>query len=290
LGIAAVMWPVFLGDIYNQYVKPIVFPPVKVYPAELKFDRSYASQRQLLYISNVSGEDQLYVNIALLLKDTDAKYNEIKIKQHTETDLGSKKDRKSAEIVVEDINYLVMPGKINKDKYKTIRLILPLLKTGHTEIFMINYKRSLDSKKSGFLTIDTKFLHGPFSGPRVIKLATQKNPLEVEPFKIKASKLRKYQYRGRSVSAFLDDNKKVWFLAQPVLAVLNLNLTKDNINVGPGNKAIVTLIRDDGGDLDQTLVVSEAGFHKLVRLSKVPNAREFQKWIHAAILANIYKE
>ena len=30
LGIVAVMWPVFLGDIYNQYVKPFVFPPVKV--------------------------------------------------------------------------------------------------------------------------------------------------------------------------------------------------------------------------------------------------------------------
>ena len=181
IGALAVIWATFLSDVYNQYLKPYVFPLIKVYPSNIEFDRNYETQKQYLYVSNVSGEDQLYVNVGLVMKDksSDADYNELDIQLASVINPNQKNEDRCD---IDDIKFLVLPGihsVKDKEKYKTIKLVFPMLEKGITKKIIVTYKRNTNSKIFGIIKLNAKYLYGAFDGPRIISHKTSKNRLKL---------------------------------------------------------------------------------------------------------------
>lgn len=96
-----------------------------------------------------------------------------------------------------------------------------------------------------------------------------------------------FEFRGNDVRALTDEHGDPWFIAKDICDVLGTD-TKDL-------RAI--LDADEIANLDTIevhhtagrapLIVSEAGFYKLVLRSRKPVAKEFQRWVTHEVLPQI---
>lgn len=103
---------------------------------------------------------------------------------------------------------------------------------------------------------------------------------EVQPF----------DFHGHNVRVLTDEQEEPWFIAKDICDVLGIS------NVGD---AVSVLDNDEKSNIGNSdvwhqpgrapLIISEAGFYKLVMRSRKPVAKEFQRWVTHEVLPSIRK-
>ncbi|RYM96109.1 phage antirepressor [Bifidobacterium animalis] len=103
-----------------------------------------------------------------------------------------------------------------------------------------------------------------------------------------SQEMQEYDFHGNKVRVLTDKQNDPWFIAKDICDVLELG------NVG---EAVRGLDDDEKTNISNPdvwnqpgrapLIVSEAGFYKLVLRSRKPVAKEFQRWVTHEVLPSI---
>lgn len=99
-----------------------------------------------------------------------------------------------------------------------------------------------------------------------------------------------YQFHDTDVRVLADEHGEPWFIAKDICDVLELdNVTNALRALDSDEKSNITNcnVAQNGGRAP--LIVSEAGFYKLVLRSRKPVAKEFQRWVTHEVLPSIRK-
>jgi prophage antirepressor-like protein len=108
-------------------------------------------------------------------------------------------------------------------------------------------------------------------------------------------------FDGHNIRTPIDEQGNVWFVATDVCRILGLNNTTMALKrVSDNHKQLVDLLRvnnqhsNKNNDLhdwqkDIVNIINESGLYELISRSNKPEARRFQKWIHAEILPSVRK-
>ncbi len=104
-----------------------------------------------------------------------------------------------------------------------------------------------------------------------------------------STSIQPFDFKGTPVRALADKNGNPWLIAKDVCDVLGLatnhiqrDLDADEISNLPNRE-----VGQNGGR--DPLIISEAGFYKLVMRSRKPEAKEFQRWVTHEVLPSIRK-
>lgn len=100
--------------------------------------------------------------------------------------------------------------------------------------------------------------------------------------------LQAFDFHGNEVRVLTDERDEPWFIAKDVCDVLGLdNVTNALRALDDDEKSNLTncKVAQNGGRAP--LIVSEAGFYKLVLRSRKPVAKEFQRWVTHEVLPSI---
>lgn len=99
--------------------------------------------------------------------------------------------------------------------------------------------------------------------------------------------IQPFDFKGTPVRALADKSGNPWLLAKDVCDVLGLatnhiqrDLDADEVSNLPNRE-----VGQNGGR--DPLIISEAGFYKLVMRSRKPEAKEFQRWVTHEVLPSI---
>lgn len=101
--------------------------------------------------------------------------------------------------------------------------------------------------------------------------------------------IQRFDFNGATLRTFTDEEEEPWFVAKDVCDVLGyLNASKAiNDHVDPEDKLnneSLSSLGQRGGWL-----VNESGLYSLVLSSKLPNAKEFKRWVTHDVLPQIRK-
>ncbi|KFI66080.1 phage antirepressor KilAC domain-containing protein [Bifidobacterium cuniculi] len=101
--------------------------------------------------------------------------------------------------------------------------------------------------------------------------------------------LTPFDFHGSQVRVFTDDQDAVWFVAKDVCDVLGTatNHVREYLDDDEVSNLRITDIAQSGGRAP--VIISEAGFYKLVLRSRKPVAKEFQRWVTHEVLPSIRK-
>ena len=97
-----------------------------------------------------------------------------------------------------------------------------------------------------------------------------------------------FEFHGNDVRALTDEHGDPWFIAKDICDVLGLgNITEALRALDDDEKSNFrnSEVAQNGGRAP--LIVSEAGFYKLVLRSRKPVAKEFQRWVTHEVLPQI---
>ncbi len=104
-----------------------------------------------------------------------------------------------------------------------------------------------------------------------------------------SNSIQPFNFKGTPVRALADGDGNPWLLAKDVCDVLGLatnhiqrDLDADEVSNRPNRE-----VGQNGGR--DPLIISEAGFYKLVMRSRKSEAKEFQRWVTHEVLPSIRK-
>lgn len=87
----------------------------------------------------------------------------------------------------------------------------------------------------------------------------------------------------------LDINNEPWFVGKDIALSLGYKETAKAIreNVEEDDKGVSVL--DTPGGSQKTIIINESGLYSLIMSSKLPNAKEFKRWVTSEVLPSIRK-
>ena len=104
-----------------------------------------------------------------------------------------------------------------------------------------------------------------------------------------SSEVSTYNFQNHPVRILVEPDNEIWFVAKDVCDILGTDtrdvrkiLDEDEIS-----NVDTILIAQGGGK--PPLVITEAGFYKIVLRSRKPIAKEFQRWVTHEVLPSIRK-
>lgn len=85
-------------------------------------------------------------------------------------------------------------------------------------------------------------------------------------------------------------NNEPWFVGKDVAEVLGYSNTRDALNRHVDSEDKNTVVNSDGnkGNPNMT-IINESGLYSLILSSKLPNAKEFKRWVTSEVLPSIRK-
>ena len=101
--------------------------------------------------------------------------------------------------------------------------------------------------------------------------------------------IQPFDFKGTPIRALADKDGTPWLVAKDVCDVLGLatNHIREALDEDEVSNLRITEVGENGGR--EPLIVSEAGFYKLVMRSRKPEAKEFQRWVTHEVLPSIRK-
>ena len=97
-----------------------------------------------------------------------------------------------------------------------------------------------------------------------------------------------FDFHGNNVRVFTDEHNEPWFISKDICDVLGIDNNRQALsNLDADEKDVI--IADTLGGPQNTSIISEAGFYKLVLRSRKPVAKEFQRWVTHEVLPSIRK-
>jgi len=96
-----------------------------------------------------------------------------------------------------------------------------------------------------------------------------------------------YQFKGIAVRGTLDGDGMAWFIARDVGSALgHSNIRKLAARLDADEKRAVTIGDTPGGPQVMTMV-NEPGVYKMLMWSRIPAAKEFQRWLAHEVIPSI---
>lgn len=100
-----------------------------------------------------------------------------------------------------------------------------------------------------------------------------------------------FDFHGHNVRVLTDEQDEPWFIAKDVCDILetrtdNLKAILEEDELSTINPYSIGVAQNGGHN---PLIISEAGFYKLVLRSRKPVAKEFQRWVTHEVLPSIRK-
>lgn len=98
-----------------------------------------------------------------------------------------------------------------------------------------------------------------------------------------------FDFHGNNVRVLTDERDEPWFIAKDICDVLGIDT--NHVREGLDDDEITNLRNTEVWNQPgrAPLIVSEAGFYKLVLRSRKPVAKEFQRWVTHDVLPSIRK-
>ena len=98
-----------------------------------------------------------------------------------------------------------------------------------------------------------------------------------------------FDFHGHNVRVLTDERDEPWFIAKDICDVLGIDT--NHVREGLDDDEITNLRNTEVWNQPgrAPLIVSEAGFYKLVLRSRKPVAKEFQRWVTHDVLPSIRK-
>lgn len=93
-------------------------------------------------------------------------------------------------------------------------------------------------------------------------------------------------YEGRRIRAHVDEMGMVWWVAQDVGHVLDIQNVRQNVVVFPDDEKGVCSTYTPGG-LQEVLTVNEPGLYRLIFQSRKPEAEALKRWVFHEILPTL---
>lgn len=101
-----------------------------------------------------------------------------------------------------------------------------------------------------------------------------------------ATDLTPYWFASHQVRALTDEHGEPWFVAADVARVLGYSITPAMTRRLDEEDKGMRSLHTPGG-VQQMTVINEPGLYDAILGSKVPNARQFKRWVIAEVLPSI---
>jgi anti-repressor protein len=103
------------------------------------------------------------------------------------------------------------------------------------------------------------------------------------------NQITRFDFHGATVRVITDEHNETWFIAKDICDVLGIDT--NHAREGLDDDEITNLRNTEVWNRPgrAPLIVSEAGFYRLVLRSRKPVAKEFQRWVTHEVLPSIRK-
>lgn len=103
------------------------------------------------------------------------------------------------------------------------------------------------------------------------------------------TEIQTFNFNNTPVRALTDENCDPWFVLKDCMSILDLGNPTETVKMFDDDEFSTTEVIDSIGRRQQTYIISESGFYRLVMKSRKPEAREFQRWVTHEVLPSIRK-
>lgn len=104
------------------------------------------------------------------------------------------------------------------------------------------------------------------------------------------NELQEFSFKGKEVRSLVIENEP-WFVGKDVAEVLGYKNTRDALSkhIDKEDKKDGVAVHDTMGRIQNPIVINESGLYSLILSSKLPQAKEFKRWVTSEVLPAIRK-
>lgn len=101
------------------------------------------------------------------------------------------------------------------------------------------------------------------------------------------TEIQTFNFHDVSVRVLTDETGEPWFVLKDCMSILDLGNPTETVKMFDKDEFRTTEVIDSIGRRQQTYIISEPGFYRLVMKSRKPEAKEFQRWVTHEVLPQI---
>lgn len=103
------------------------------------------------------------------------------------------------------------------------------------------------------------------------------------------TEIQTFNFNDSTLRTLTDENGDPWFVLKDCMSILNLGNPTETVKMFDDDEFRTTEVTDSIGRRQQTYIISESGFYRLVMKSRKPEAKGFKRWITHEVLPSIRK-
>ena len=103
------------------------------------------------------------------------------------------------------------------------------------------------------------------------------------------TEIQTFNFNNSSLRTLTDEAGDPWFVLKDCMSILSLGNPTETVKMFDDDEFSTTEVIDSIGRRQQTYIISESGFYRLVMKSRKPEAKEFQRWVTHEVLPAIRK-
>ena len=100
--------------------------------------------------------------------------------------------------------------------------------------------------------------------------------------------LKVFDYEGKKVRSFLDEEGEPWFVASDISSLLGYRAASDATRILDSDEKGLGTVLTHGGP-QKLAIFNESGLYSLIFLSRKPEVKNFKKWVTSKVLPSIRK-
>lgn len=103
------------------------------------------------------------------------------------------------------------------------------------------------------------------------------------------TEIQTFNFNTAPLRTLTDKAGNPWFVLKDCMSILSLGNPTETVKMFDDDEFSTTEVIDSIGRRQQTYIISESGFYRLVMKSRKPEAKEFQRWVTHEVLPTIRK-
>nr|UVY29448.1 MAG: antirepressor protein KilAC domain [Bacteriophage sp.] len=103
------------------------------------------------------------------------------------------------------------------------------------------------------------------------------------------TEIQTFDFNAAPMRTLTDETGDPWFVLKDCMIILSLGNPTETVKMFDDDEFSTTEVVDSIGRRQQTYIISESGFYRLVMKSRKPEAKEFQRWVTHEVLPTIRK-
>lgn len=103
------------------------------------------------------------------------------------------------------------------------------------------------------------------------------------------AEIQTFSFNSSPLRTLTDETGDPWFVLKDCMNILSLGNPTETVKMFDDDEFSTTEVIDSIGRRQQTYIISESGFYRLVMKSRKPEAKTFQRWVTHEVLPTIRK-